>query len=182
MYNFFNNNLEIIIIIILIIIIAFLVYDKIKNYGKIYLNIFNIKFKIFNNKSWVDENTEINENTKYVEIYFILQTYNNKNQYNNIYNLNIYKKRKRKLIFTEYHNLNLVDTMKSISGSTTCEKIKYLNINPYEVKELYIMIKLTKDEYLNLKKYPIYIGYKTRNKRKKFKLNKYLKRTKKIIS
>ena len=75
----------------------------------------------------------------------------NKNTNNSIYNLDIYKKDKRKLILSEYHNLNLVDSMKTASGSTTYEKIKYLNILPFEVKEIHLKVKLTKEEYLNLK-------------------------------
>ena len=64
--------------------------------------------------------------------------------------------------------------MKTASGSTTYEKIKYLNILPFEVKEIHLKIKLTKEEYLNLKKYPIYLKYKNKKRTKKLKLNKYI--------
>ena len=175
MLNFFDNDLEIVLTIILVPFFMLLIYDKIKNHGKLYLNIFKMKINIINkNTAWLDTNNNIDENTKYIDLDFILQVYNNKNTNNSIYNLDVYKKDKRKLILSEYHNLNLVDSMKTASGSTTYEKIKYLNILPFEVKEIHLKIKLTKEEYLNLKKCPIYLRYKNKRRTKKLKLNKYI--------
>ncbi len=109
---------------------------------KIYFNIekmYDDNGDIINkNTAWLDTNNNIDENTKYIDLDFILQVFNNKNTNNSIYNLDIYKKDKRKLILSEYHNLNLVDSMKTASGSTTYEKIKYLNILPFEVKEIHL--------------------------------------------
>jgi len=176
MYNFYSNDLEIILSIVLISVFINLIFYNIKNYGKLYLNIFKMRINIINkNTSWNEQVKEINENTKYVELDFIFQIYNNRNSYNSIYNLDIYKKVKGKFVLIENHNLNLTDSMKSITGSTTYEKIKFINILPYEVKEYRLKIKLTKEEYEKIKKEPIYLRYKNRRKDKKLKINKYLK-------
>ncbi len=179
MTNFFDNDLEIILTIILVPFFMILIYDKIKNHGKLYLNIFKLKINIINsNTAWLENKKEIDDNTKYIELDFILQIFNNKNTNNSIYNLDVVKRHKRKLILTEYHNLNLVDTMKTMGGTSTYEKIKYVNINPFEVKEIHLKIKLNKEEYLNIKKEPIYIIYKYKKRTKKLNLNKYIKRNK----
>ena len=79
----------------------------------------------------------------------------------------------------ENHYLNLIDTMKSMSGTTTYEKFKYTNLLPYEVKEFNIKIKLTKEEFNNITKEPIYIMYKSKKRNKKIKINKFIKGNKK---
>ncbi len=176
MENFFSNDLEIILTIILTTFFMIFFYDKFRNHGKLYLNIFKMKIDIINsNTNWLDTNKKLDNNTKYVDINFNLQLYNHKNTNNSIYNLNVLKKVKRKYQLTEYHNLNLTDSCKTISGSTSYEKIKYINILPYEVKEYRLKIKLTKEEYLNLKHQPLYIQYKNHRKTRLLKLNKYLK-------
>ena len=179
MINFFDNDLEIILTIILVPFFMILIYDKIKNHGKLYLNIFKLKINIINaNTTWLENKKELNDKTKYIELDFIFQIFNNKNTNNSIYNLDVVKRNKRKLILTEYHNLNLVDTMKTMGGSSTYEKIKYININPFEVKEIHLKIKLNKEEYLNINKEPIYIIYKYKKRLKKLNLTKYIKRNK----
>lgn len=80
------------------------------------------------------------------------------------------------MVLSEYHNLNLVDSMKMVSGSTTYEKIKYLNLVSFEVKEIHLKVKLSKEEYLNMKKEPIYLVYRNKKRKKKLKLSKYIKR------
>ena len=175
MITIFNNDFEILISIILISIFTIFCYSKLRKHGKIYLNIFKMKINIINkNSNWNEINKEISENTKYIELDFILQIYNNSNSNNNIYNLDIYKKKKNKFILVENHNLNLADSMKTITGSTTYEKIKFINLMPYEVKEYRIKVKLTKEEYKALIKEPIYLKYKNKRKSKKLKLNKFL--------
>ena len=48
MLNFFDNDLEIVLTIILVPFFMLLIYDKIKNHGKLYLNIFKMKINIIN--------------------------------------------------------------------------------------------------------------------------------------
>lgn len=176
MLNSYTYDLDIIIIILLIINIIIYLINNLKKTKKIYLNIFKMKINIINKNNWNQTDNIISNDTKYVELNFILQINNNTNFNNNIYNLDIYKKKKIKYELIENHYLNLLDTMKSISGSTSFEKLKFINLVPYEIKELKIRIKLTKEEYKNIKKEPIYIKYKTKKKNKKLKLNKYLKK------
>ena len=171
-----NNQLLLIIntAMLLLIILSL----KIKTYGKIFLNIFKMKVNIINKNNWNEDNNKLSNDTKYIELDFIFQINNNKNSNNNIYNLDIYKKKKLKYELIENHYLNLASTMKSASGATTYEKLKYINLLPYEIKEFKIKIKLTKEEFENITKEPIYIKYKTKRRNKKLKLNKYLKKTK----
>lgn len=178
MLNYYNN-LVVILINILVSIIIILIYDFIKNQGKLYLNIYKMKVNVLNKNNWQDENNKTNEFTKSVELNFILQIFNNKNNYNSVYNFDVYKKKKLKLELIENHYLNLIDTMKSMSGTTTYEKFKYTNLLPYEVKEFNIKIKLTKEEFNNITKEPIYIMYKSKKRNKKIKINKFIKGNKK---
>lgn len=169
-----NNQILLIInITILLLVILLLV---IKTYGKIYLNIFKLKVNIINKNNWNEDDNKLSNDTKYIELDFILQINNNKNSNNNIYNLDIYKKIKLKYKLIENNYLNLTSTMKSASGTTTYEKLKYINLLPYEVKEFKIKLKLTKEEYENITREPIYIKYKTGRKNKKLNLNKYWKK------
>jgi len=178
MLNFYTNDLEIVISIIFISFIIILLYDLLKNHGKLHLNLFKTKINIINKGNWNENKYNITNDTKYIEIDFIFQICNNKNTYNNIYNLDLYKRKKIKYILLENHYLNLTDTMKSVTGATSYEKLKYVNLLPYEIKEFRLKIKLTKEEFESIKKEPIYIKYKNRNKNKKFKLNKYIKKSK----
>ena len=67
MTNFFDNDLEIILTIILVPFFMILIYDKIKNHGKLYLNIFKLKINIINsNTAWLENKKEIDDNTKYL--------------------------------------------------------------------------------------------------------------------
>ena len=92
MTNFFDSDFEIILTIILVPFFMILIYDKLKNLGKLYLNIFKMKINIINkNTAWLDSNNNIDDTTKYIELDFILQVFNNKNTNNSIYNLDIYK-------------------------------------------------------------------------------------------
>lgn len=175
MLNFYSSDLEVLITIILISILIVIIYDQIKTKGKLYLNIFKMKINIINKNNWNEITNKTSNDTKYIELDFILHIFNNKNNYNSIYNLSIFKKNKFKYQLINNHYLNLTDTMKSLSGTNTYEKLKYVNLLPFEVKEYRIKIKLDKEEFDNIKKYPIYIKYKTKNKSKKIKLNKYLK-------
>ena len=174
-YNFYSNDLEIFLSIILINIFSIIIYDKIKSQGKLYFNIIKTKLNILNKNNWANENLETNSDTKALELDFILQLYNHKNTHNSLYDLEV--KAKEKPLTNNY--LNLSDTMKSISGATTYEKLKYVNLLPFEIKEFHIKIKITKEEFQNMKKNPLYITYKNDNKKKKIKLNKYLQRVKK---
>lgn len=176
----FNNltDLEIILGIISIVFLIIIIINFIKNHGKLYFNIVKTKLNIQNKDNWSNEDTEINNNTKAIELDFLLQLYNHKKTNNCIYNFNIVKKIKSKKVLIENPYLLLIDTIKSISGSNTYEKLKYINFIPYEIKEYNIKIKLTKDEYLNIKNNPIYITYKVGKKNKKIKINKYLIRKK----
>ena len=183
MLNFYSNDLEIIISIILIAIftslLSIILYDFIKSRGKLYLNILKMKMEILNKDTWHDENNKILNDTKAIELDFLLQIRNNKNSYDNIYDFNVVIKRKNKYQEIKNNSLNLVDTGKSLSGSTAYQKLKYVNLLPFEVNEEHIKIKLLKDEVKNLKKEPIYILFKTKNKKGKINLNNYLKLDKK---
>lgn len=179
MLNFYSNDLEVVVSIVVVSILVVLIYDFIKSHGKLILNVYKMKVNIINKSNWKESDNKISSDTKFVELDFIFQIFNNKNNYNSIYNLNICQKKKFKYELIENHYLNLTDTMKSMSGTTTYEKLKYVNLLPFEVKEYRLKIKLTKEEYENISKYPIYIKYQTRRKKKIFKLNKYLKSNKK---
>ena len=176
------KTLTIEVVVILNVVVSLLIiilYDIFKNKGKIYLDIFKIKINIVGqNNIWNESSKKIDENTKYIEIEFILQVYNHGNKYNSIYNLDLKQKKKRKIQETNHHNLKLLDTMKSISGTKTYEKLKYINLLPFQIKEYPITIKLDKEELDNIKKEPIYITYKTKRKNKKINLNKYLDKKK----
>ena len=168
--NYFSNDLEIILTIIIINIITLFIYHLIINKGKLYFNILRMKINIQNKDSWSEENNNINDKTKGIELDFKLQLYNHKKYYTSIYNI-IIKKKKENI---ENSSLNLIDTGKSVLGSTNYEKLKYATLLPYEIREFNVKIKLTKEEFLNIKKEPIYIYYKTGIRNKKVKLNKYL--------
>ena len=174
-------NIEVVVILNVVISLLFIIlYDCFKKIGKVYLQIFKMKISIIGqNNGWNDSSKVIDENTKYIELDFIFQIYNHKNQYHSIYNIDILQKKKSKYILLDNHYLNLAETMKSISGTKTYEKLKYINLLPYEVKEFHVKIKLEKDEFLNYKKEPIYISYKEKRKTKRIKLNKYLDKKKK---
>ncbi|MBQ8472694.1 MAG: hypothetical protein IJ501_04255 [Bacilli bacterium] len=175
MLNFYSSDLEVLITIILISILTVIIYDLIKTKGKLYLSIYKMKINVINKNNWNELTNKTGNDTKHVELDFIFQIFNNKNNYNSVYNLSVLKKNKFKYQLINNHYLNLTDTMKSISGTNTYEKLKYVNLLPFEVKEYRIKIKLDKEEFDNIKKYPIYIKYKTKNRFKKIKLNKYLK-------
>ena len=74
MLNYYNN-LVVILINILVSIIIILIYDFIKNQGKLYLNIYKMKVNVLNKNNWQDENNKTNEFTKSVELNFILQIF-----------------------------------------------------------------------------------------------------------
>ncbi len=167
-YKFYSNDLEILLSIIIISLLFIIIYDKVKNKGKLEIFILKLKANILNKDSW--QSQDINKDTKGVELDFILRLCNNKNNYNSLYDFNIIKKDK----VIENNYLYLADTIKSISGASSYEKLKIINFLPYEVKEYHLKIKLTKEEISNLKKNPLIIKYKIRGKTKKIKLNKYL--------
>jgi len=179
MLDFYSSSLEFIFIIILIPVFIFIIYDILKNLGKVYPKILKLKVNIIGNNTWNEPQAEIDKNTRYIELDFRIRFYNHCNNYNSIYNIYVYKKKRFKYYLLDNHHLNSVDTMKSISGTTSYEKIKYLNFNPYETKELHLKIKLTKEEYENIDKEPIYIKYKNKLRNKKIKLKKYIKNDKK---
>ena len=176
--NFFSNDVEIVLTMTFISVLVVFLYNLIKNIGSLHLNILNIKVTIQNKNTWNEEANEINENTKGIDIDFILDIYNNRNNYNSISEINVYKKQNLKFYLIENNNLNLNDTVKSVSGSSVYEKLKYASFHPYELKEFNIKIKLTKEEFLSIEKEPIYIIYKERLQTKKILLNDYLKRKK----
>ncbi len=168
-YKFYSNDLEILLSIIIISLLFIIIYDKFKNKGKLELFILKLKANILNKDNW-QTHEKVNKDIKGVELDFILRICNNKNSYNSLYDFNIIKGNKE----IDNNYLYLTDTMKSISGASLYEKLKIINLLPYEVKEEHLKIKLTKEEISNLKKKPLIIKYKVRGKTKKLKLNKYL--------
>ena len=168
-----NNILDNILLIIVITIILITIYDLIKNRGKIYFNILNLKVNILNKDNW-SGNHKISDDTKGVDLDVLIEIYNHKNRYNSLRNIKLVKKDKFKYLNLEHQYLNLTNTQKGIGGSNIYEKLKFITLLPYEVKDFQVKIKLTKEEFLNIKKYPIYIIYKEGIKRKRIKLNKYL--------
>ena len=177
MLNFYQNDLDILISILIISIVVVTIYHFLKCHGKIYLHIYLFKIT-FNNKNQWENAKEISDDTKWIDLDFTLQIYNNQNHCNSIYNLGVYNKNKSKYNPIENNYLNLLDTKKSASGTTTYEKLKYFVITPFEVKEFRVNVKLTKEEYSNLNKNPIYLFYKVGRRKKKIKINKFLKRKK----
>ena len=176
MINYLNTHQNLIFQAFLTIIII-LIYDLIKNYRKLFINIINLKINIQNKDNWKNDNI-ISDNTKEIDIDFILEIYNHKNTYTSVYNFKVIKKNKFKFKSIQNNNLNLNNTAKSLSGSIAFDKLKYITLLPYEIKTYNIKIKLTKDEYLSIKKNPIYIFYKKGLKKQKIKLNKYLRKKK----
>ncbi len=179
MLTLFHNDLEILLSILIISILIVFMYDLFKNHGKLYFTILKMKVNVQNKNNWSNETTKTNENTKGVEIDFKMELYNYKKNYNSIYNIKLQKKKKFKYEEVENSYLNLKDTVKSSSGTNTYEKLKYINLLPFEVKQYSIIIKLTKEEFENLHYEPIYITYKTKRHWKRIKINKYLRRKKK---
>lgn len=179
MFTILFNNLEAIIISIIISILSILIYDFIKKSKKTFVNIVKFKVNIQNKYSWSKNTSDITDDTKGIELSFILEIFNPNNYYNSIYRINVFKKIKNKYYAIEYPYLFLSDTFKSISGSTTYEKFKFINLLPHEYKEFNIRIKLTKEEFENIKKEPISIVYLENKKTRKIKINKYLNRKKK---
>ena len=167
-YKFYSNDLEILLSIIIICLLFIIIYDKFKNKGKLEIFILKLKANILNKDGW--QSKDINKDTKGIELEFTLRICNNKNSYNSIYDFNIIKGKKE----IENNYLYLVDTMKNISGASLYEKLKIINLLPFEVKEEHVKIKLTKEEISNPKKNPLIIKYKVRGKNKKINLNKYL--------
>ena len=177
--NYFHNDLDITIGLVVINLLIILIYDLIRNHGKFYLNILRPKVSVQNKNSWSEEKYNINKDTKGIDFDFKLQLYNHKKYYTSIYNIEVNRKNKRKLIQLENPYLNLVDTAKMVTGAVNYEKFRYATLLPFEIREFQIKIKLTKEEIDNLKKQPIYLIYKVGRKTKKIKLNKYLKEKKK---
>ena len=168
--------LIIIITNLILTIILLILYDLIKNKHQLFLKINNLKINIINKDNWKSESNIITDSTKEINIDFILNIYNNKNNYNNISNIKLYKRKKFKYKLLDNYNLNISDISKSISGFKTYEKLKYLYLLPFELKEFNVTIKLTKEEYLREKKEPIYIIYNERLKIKKINISKYLRK------
>ena len=177
--NYFHNDLDITIGIVIINLLILLIYDLIRNHGKFYLNILRPKLSVQNKNAWSEEKYNINKDTKGVDFDFKLQLYNHKKYYTSIYNIEIKRKYKRKLIPLENQYLNLVDTAKMVTGAVNYEKFRYATLLPFEIREFQVKIKITKDEIDTIKKQPIYLIYKIGKKTKKIKLNKYLKEKKK---
>lgn len=178
-YKFYSNDLEIFLSIVLIPLFMILIYNFIKSHGKLYVNIFKMKTTFVNKNNWQENNNEFSNNTKWIELDFILQLYNHKNNFNSIYNIDVYVKRRLKYRLIENHYLNLTDTVKSVSGTNTYEKLQYVNFYPLEIKEFKIKVKLNNEEFKNIKKCPIVIIYRNGRKKKKIKLKKFLKSDKK---
>lgn len=171
MLNFYSNDLEIVLTIILVPIFLIIIYDFIKRKGKFYLNIKRIKpLFIGSNKGWHEESSKQDDTTKYIEIDFVMEVYNNSTNYNSIYDINAFQKRKLKYIELEHMQLNLTNTAKSISGTTSYEKLKYINLLPFEAREFNLKLKITNEEYKMIRKSPLYIIYKNKGKRKKIKI------------
>jgi len=178
MLNYLNNNIENIIMMIIISIITIIIYDLIKNKGKIIFNIIKYKLNIQNKDSWSSNIDEVSDTTKGIDLDLKIELYNHRSRYNSIYEMKVVKKHKFKYIELDNFYLNLSNTLKTLSGATTFEKLKYMNFLPYEVKTFKIKVKFTTEEFLNRKKYPLYITYKEGKKLKKIKLNKYLRKNK----
>ena len=134
--NYFSNDLETIIAIIIINLLTLFIYHLIINKGKLYFNILRMKINIQNKDSWSEETNNINDKTKGIELDFKLQLYNHKKYYTSIYNI-IVKKKKENI---ENPYLNLIDTGKSVLGSTNYEKLKYATLLPFEIREFNIKI------------------------------------------
>ena len=180
MVNFISNNLEMIFLNVIIEVILILIYDLIRNKGKFYFNLLKVKVNVQNKDSWTKTDKKVTSDTKGIDIDFKAQLYNHRKRYSSIYNIRVCKKRRYGFKLTEIDTpyLNLSETMKSASGATTYEKLKYATLLPFEIREFNIKIKLTKEEFKELHQKPIYICYKDGRIRKKIRLNTYLRRKK----
>lgn len=179
MVNYFSNDLEIVLTMIVVSIIVVFLYDLIRNRGKFYVTILRPKISIQNKNTWSEEGNKINEDTKGIDFDFKLQLYNHKKNYSSIYNITVEKRKKLKRERIDNPYLNLVDKMKTISGASSYEKLKYATLLPFEIREFSIKIKLTKTEAEQIKKEPIFIVYKVGRHKKQIKLNHYLRKRKK---
>ena len=179
MYNFFSSDLEIILTMIIISLLIIIIYDLIRNKGKFYFNILRPKVAIQNKNTWSSENSKISDKTKGIDLDFKLQLYNHSKHYSSIYNIEVNKKKGLKKYPITNIYLNLIDTAKMVTGAINFEKLKYATLLPFEIREFSVKIKLTKEEFDNKKKEPIYIFYKIGRKNKKIKLNKYFKKNNK---
>ena len=177
MFNYISTNLENIITCTIITLIIIIIYDLIKRKGKLHINIDKVKINIQNRDNWNDTTT-INDTTKGIDLDIKLELYNHKSEYNSIRRIKVTKRNLFKNINIENFYLNITNTSKTISGSSTFEKLIYINLLPHETKLFNVKIKLTKEEFLNIKKNPLYITYKEGLLTKKIKINKYLRRKK----
>ena len=178
MLEFLYSNLEIIITNLVISLIMILIYHAIRNKGKLYFNILKFKVNIQNKDNWSSTNI-VDDTTREINLDFKLELYNHNNRYNSIYEIRVFKKNLFKFIEIDNPYLNLTNTLKTLSGSRSYEKLKYMNFLPYEVKTFNIKIILTKDEFISIKKSPLYIAYKEGKKVRKVKLTKFIKKFKK---
>lgn len=167
------TDLEIILGSIIILLFFIIIILLFKNYGKLYFNILKVKLNIQNKDNWSNDTIEITDKTKTIEIDFTMQLYNHKKTNNCLYNISLVNKKNKPI---RNAHLNMTDTVKSITGSNTYEKLKYINLMPYEIKEIPVKLILTKDEFTNIDKDPLYITYKVMKKKKKINLKKILRK------
>ncbi|MBQ8891885.1 MAG: hypothetical protein IJ068_03365 [Bacilli bacterium] len=177
MFNYLTNNLELIITSFIISIVCIFIYHLITNNRKLHIYINKIKINIQNKDNW-KESTNITTDTRGIDLDIGLELYNHKKDYNSIRRIKVVKRHILKYKNIENPYLNLKDNAKTISGSTTYEKLKYINLLPNETKLINVKIILNKEEFTTLKKEPLYIMYKEGLRTRKIKLNKYLRRIK----
>ena len=177
MLDYLINNMEFFVTSTIISIILILIYHLLTNNKKLHVHINKLKVNIKNKDNWKEANN-VTLDTREIELDISLELYNHKKTYNSIRRIKVVKRHMLKYRNIENPYLNLTNNSKSISGSTTYEKLKYINLLPNETKLFNVKIKLNKEEFLSIKKYPLYITYKEGLKTKKIKLNKYLRRKK----
>ena len=154
MFNYLSSNLEFIITSFIISLLVILIYDLVKKIGKVHLHVNKLKVNVQNKNNWKEENI-INDDTRGVDLDIQLELYNHKNNNNSIRRIKIVKRHFLKFKNIENSNLNLTDTLKTVSGATTYEKLKYINLLANETKVMNVKVKLEPEEFTNLKKNPI---------------------------
>lgn len=163
--------------VFLVMIISFLtsvlvivVYEMINNSKKVHIAINNTGESFYGNgkSGYLEVLKKMTDKTRYVECHFILSVYNESNRPFVMHNIYVVDdKRKKKL---EEGVININGTVKSIAGVTSYDKLNKIIVSAYHGEDYDVNIRLSKEEYSNLKM--VYIYYcDNKNKKKYIKLS-----------
>ena len=174
--NYYDIGLIALISLIISIIVS-IIYNRKRDKKTIYMDFINTN-NIFYNKGkngYIDKDKVFGENTKYVECHFLLSFYNNTNRSFICHSINVVSIKHGKIKKLEEGSININGTEKSVAGVSTYDKLQKIKILPYDGENYDVNIRLSKEEYLNIKHvYLSYRGKKNKINRIKIKLQKKL--------